>query len=621
MALEQKHYREAIRVIRSSKVDSQAIIGYLERNGFEDIALYFVTEPRARFNLAIRCGNLDIANECATQLNEPAIWNELAAEALRQGNHAIVEVCYQQTKSFEKLSFLYLVTGNRAKLQKMLEIADRRQDAMSRFFNAMYLGDASARVQLLRDVGQTTLAYITAVAYGLEEAAAAARALLEEQGLPVPEVAPVEQPLEPPAPLETASASPLLEMPRSLFDRVMEEEAHAEPAGPAEAAERLEEEFASVDEDAASQDAQNSPSSQGETNEWVRDLDLSEEEEVGWGDDLELSDEESAPMPTEEREVPAAGASASVQWCANSSLAYDHAAAGDVAAACRLLSRQIGLRAVKPLAPALRSCFLSVQAETAGFPSLPPLATPLQRSAAPALPLAVYRLQHALQIAKMGMKCFQAGRFEDALNAFRSLLVIVPVVVADSKEEEAELRQLVDMAREYLLAVRIELLRRDIPAGDARSLELAAFMTHCQLQNAHILLALNSAMVAAFKAENFIDAAGFANRILANPEIKTPRNAPLEQKARKVLQRSEREGRNAVETHYDPNSPLTLNAATLEPMDKAAGTAKCPFCGAVYAAGEEGRLCSVCGMAQVGLETVGLVCLNARKWFVCYKQK
>ena len=43
MALEQKHYREAIRVIRSSKVDSQAIIGYLERNGFEDIALYFVT--------------------------------------------------------------------------------------------------------------------------------------------------------------------------------------------------------------------------------------------------------------------------------------------------------------------------------------------------------------------------------------------------------------------------------------------------------------------------------------------------------------------------------------------------------------------------------------------------
>lgn len=41
-------------------MDSEAIIGYLTRNGFEDIALHFVTEPRARFNLAVQCGNLDV---------------------------------------------------------------------------------------------------------------------------------------------------------------------------------------------------------------------------------------------------------------------------------------------------------------------------------------------------------------------------------------------------------------------------------------------------------------------------------------------------------------------------------------------------------------------------------
>lgn len=55
-----KDYRAAIRLIRSCHVDSESIIGYLTRNGFEDIALHFVTEPRARFNLAIRCGNLDV---------------------------------------------------------------------------------------------------------------------------------------------------------------------------------------------------------------------------------------------------------------------------------------------------------------------------------------------------------------------------------------------------------------------------------------------------------------------------------------------------------------------------------------------------------------------------------
>ena len=60
LSLENHRYHDAIRIIRSNKVDSQAIIGYLQRNGFEDIALYFVTEPRAKFNLALRCGKLEI---------------------------------------------------------------------------------------------------------------------------------------------------------------------------------------------------------------------------------------------------------------------------------------------------------------------------------------------------------------------------------------------------------------------------------------------------------------------------------------------------------------------------------------------------------------------------------
>ena len=42
--------------------------------------------------------------------------------ALLQGNHQIVEMCYQRTKNFDKLSFLYLITGNLEKLRKMMKI-------------------------------------------------------------------------------------------------------------------------------------------------------------------------------------------------------------------------------------------------------------------------------------------------------------------------------------------------------------------------------------------------------------------------------------------------------------------------------------------------------------------
>ena len=74
-------------------------------------------------------------------------------EALRQGNHQIVEFSYHKTKNFERLSFLYLITGNLEKLAKMLKIAEMRSDSMGRFHNALYLGDVRERVRILEEAG------------------------------------------------------------------------------------------------------------------------------------------------------------------------------------------------------------------------------------------------------------------------------------------------------------------------------------------------------------------------------------------------------------------------------------------------------------------------------------
>lgn len=73
-------------------------------------------------------------------------------EALRQGNFQIVEFSYQRTKSWERLSFLYLITGNLDRLRKMLKIAEMRGDVMSRFQNALYLGDVRVQVRRPRHV-------------------------------------------------------------------------------------------------------------------------------------------------------------------------------------------------------------------------------------------------------------------------------------------------------------------------------------------------------------------------------------------------------------------------------------------------------------------------------------
>lgn len=86
-------------------------------------------------------------------------------------------------------------------------------------------------------------------------------------------------------------------------------------------------------------------------------------------------------------------------------------------------------------------------------------------------------------------------------------------------------RDTVTAAREYLLGVSIELERRRVAQEDPdniqRSLELAAYFTHCGLQPPHMRVALRSAIGVFAKANNHATAARFAKRLLElNPDPK-----------------------------------------------------------------------------------------------------
>lgn len=70
------------------------------------------------------------------------------------GNHQVVEMCYQRTKNFNKLAFLYLITGNLDKLRKMMKIAEIRKDTSGQYQSALLLGDMPERVKVLRNCGQ-----------------------------------------------------------------------------------------------------------------------------------------------------------------------------------------------------------------------------------------------------------------------------------------------------------------------------------------------------------------------------------------------------------------------------------------------------------------------------------
>mmetsp|Transcript_33418 Transcript_33418/g.30413 ORF Transcript_33418/g.30413 Transcript_33418/m.30413 type:complete len:504 (-) Transcript_33418:1241-2752(-) len=191
-------------LMENHKKLGNSIIAYLYKKNYSAIALNMVTDTKARFSLALDSGNLEVAfDTCHKELkNDQECFQQLGEEALRQGNHQIVEHAYKKTQSFEKLSFLYLITGNMDRLNKMLMLAQKRDDVMARFQNALYLGDVQERIRILAEVGLLHLAYMTAVTHNIPEMAEPLNESLKKENLPNPEDFAVDsEALIPPKPL------------------------------------------------------------------------------------------------------------------------------------------------------------------------------------------------------------------------------------------------------------------------------------------------------------------------------------------------------------------------------------------------------------------------------------
>ena len=219
LALINRKYEDVLHMVRNARLVGQSIIAYLQQKGYPEVALHFVKDEKTRFGLALECGNIEVALEAAKSLDDKECWDRLGQSALLQGNHQVVEMCYQRTKNFDKLSFLYLITGNLEKLKKMNKIAEIRKDVSAQYQGALLLGDIKERISILKNCGQHSLAYLTAATHGFEEEAEELQAHITANGKQLPVVDKDAKFLKPPVPVQRAETNwPLLTMSRGFFE-------------------------------------------------------------------------------------------------------------------------------------------------------------------------------------------------------------------------------------------------------------------------------------------------------------------------------------------------------------------------------------------------------------------
>lgn len=637
IALMHKQYGEVIRMIRNANLCGQAIIAYLQAKGYPEVALHFVEDKKTRFNLAIECGNLEVAMTAALEVDDKECWTRLGIEALRQGNQKIVEMAYQRTKDFERLSFLYLITGNNDKLRKMLKIAEMRGDVMSRFHNALYLGDAAERVKVLEEVGQLSLAYVAAVTHGLSEEEERLQALLIEAEVPVPQVeagASEAALLMPPNPIyrDANENWPLLEVSKSIISQALQDGVIPDGADLSAYNETVDESQGHEVTDDGFADDFNDDDDIGVSSGFPGaedDLDMGAGAGAAWGgddddldiefdDDMGMGGEADADLDVGVGEsvggvfvAPTAGQDRAACWVQNSSLAADHVAAGSFAKAMQLLNRQIGLVNFAPMEEMMEEVLLGSRCVVPGLPGTRSIPTLMQRNdkegnpGAKTLPEVCVKLPLLVDKLRLAYRYFQEGKFSDALNCFREILLGIPLLVVPGREVP-EVKELLGICREYITGILIELERRETE-DPIRQAELAAYFTRCTLQPTHMILVLNLAMTRAFKLKNFITAASFAQRLLNMPEINSPTQSSLKTKATKVLRASEQHGRNEVKLNYEENGQFNICSQTNTPIADTTDLIKCPFCGAASKRSEANKLCKICTLSPMGVETLGLV--------------
>ena len=186
----------------------------------------------------------------------------------------------------------------------------------------------------------------------------------------------------------------------------------------------------------------------------------------------------------------------------------------------------------------------------------------------------------------------------------------------------SQIRELIVIAREYILGLSIELERKRItgaePQNVKRQLELTAYFTHVRLQPAHQVLTLRQAMGNFSRARNYTSAAKFATRV---QELTQDEKAlasvsgfgkwsyaqlTLCAQARQALALSDRNPTNAIEIDYDGFSEFTVCPGSLTPIYAGQPSVEDPYTGAKYKPEFKGKLCKITQVTEVGKVGSGL---------------
>lgn len=534
LALVRGKHDESIRVIRENRPIGNSIMEFAADFGCYDIASLLATDNRTKFDMFIESNNLESAVKVADLINSIDVYKVLARKALDFGNISIAEHALKKAEDYDQLAFLYVITNQRQKLEKVAKITRNP-------LHLIWSNNDEELVALIKSISNIDL---TPESDG---------GLRINYGEPYTEDWTLIK--------ETTPSNTKKEV--EDFEQLTEVRV--------------------VSDD-------------------VNDVgDLPEEDVSGWNVDLggDVEESQEKKNATTSNDVTNRSIGVRDQWLKNAVTPGDLIAAGNFGQAVTLLKDTAG---VKNFAP-LRNMFIEVYNSCNASVNTPivDMIIPISIiSEDLTYPLLTNSISIISELMKLLFKNFLTGKFSGCIEVGQEIIRRSLLSSVNTQGEEETIKKYIRVAMNYVLGSSIEVTRRSEESAK-RQLELASYLTHCNLEPQHLILTLQSALTLAKNKKNFLTARGFAERLLdMNPPQK------IAEKCQQVINFFNKNPTNEVEFDYKEKIEFKICCVSKTPIYRGKQSISCPLCMSSAMPQYVGKLCPICDLSELGAEAPGL---------------
>lgn len=288
-------------------------------------------------------------------------------------------------------------------------------------------------------------------------------------------------------------------------------------------------------------------------------------------------------------------------WVKNSKTAGAYIAAGKFDIAASMLNKQAGIKNFEPFRQRFLEVYTSSKLSITTFDeetngNLPVYISDVEKANEGKILGLVPGYDQLEDLVQEGFKLFKSNQLESSIEIFRKIIYIIATLSLTSDDEEGKCKEILDICKEYIIGLQIELTRRALPPTEIkRNLELAAYFTHVNLQPAHRLNALQVAMTQSFKAKNYHYASYFATEFL-----KIMSSGNRAEQARKIQAKSENIATDAISIDFDPFTEWEICAGDFVPIYKGEEIVREKMLGVGYGKSWKGKICKVTLVSEIG---------------------